>query len=300
MAASPLDLARRAIYVPWTQIPEGHEVELPGRGTTYVTDSPGPAPDSPAVVLLHALGCTGLLTWFAAIRPLQERFRVITLDQRGHGRGIPTDDFTLSDCADDVAALLDALEIDEAIIAGYSLGSIITQRVWRQHPDRVAGLVLCASTAKFQRNLAERFFFAGMGASIAAARGVSRSDHASAAAKAAADQLDLLPNDMHEWAMREFRSTGPKSVAQALAALGHHHSQPWLRSVDAPTAVVVMTKDHVIPTQRQYDLARSIPGATVHEVDDGHAGVVLGAEKFVPVFVEATRTVHARHRDFRR
>lgn len=89
-------------------------------------------------------------------------------------------------------------------------------------------------------------------------------------------------------------------MARVLATLGRHHSQPWLRSIDVPTAVVVMPKDHVIPTSLQYELARSIPGATVHEVEDGHAGVVLGAERFVPIFVEATRTVHARHRDFRR
>jgi pimeloyl-ACP methyl ester carboxylesterase len=124
---TPLDLARRAIYVPWTQIPEGREVELPGRGTTWVTDSPGPSPDAPTLVLLHALGCTGLLTWFPAIHPLRARFRVITLDQRCHGRGIQTTAMTLEDCADDVAALLDVLGVDEALVAGYSMGSMIAQ-----------------------------------------------------------------------------------------------------------------------------------------------------------------------------
>lgn len=298
MPASPLDLARRAIYVPWTRIPEGRLVELPDRGTTYVTDTPGPAPDSPAIVLLHALGCTGLLTWFPAIHPLAQRFRVITLDQRCHGQGIDPPRMRLEDCADDVAALLDTLEIDQAMVAGYSMGSIVAQRVWRQHPDRVRGLVLAASTAKFQRNVAERFFFTGIGASVRATRGLSRSRRGRAAAKAAARQLDLLPDDMHEWAIREFRSTSPKGIAQALDALGQHHSAPWLHRIDVPTAVVVMTRDRVIPTPRQYALARAVKGATVHEVDDGHAGVVLGAEKFVPAFEEAVRTVHARRRDF--
>src|SRR6478609_1668379 len=111
-------------------------VELPGRGSTYVTDTPGPSPDSPTIVLLHAVGCTGLLTWFPSIEPLARRFRVITLDQRWHGRGIQSDEFTVADCADDVAALLDALDLDRAIVAGYSMGSIVAQRVWRRHPDR--------------------------------------------------------------------------------------------------------------------------------------------------------------------
>ena len=72
---------------------------------------PAPTPDSPTVVLLHALGCTGLLTWFPAIEPLSRRYRVVTLDQRWHGQGIQSDDFSLYDCADDVAALIDVLEL---------------------------------------------------------------------------------------------------------------------------------------------------------------------------------------------
>src|SRR6476661_2771628 len=137
-------LARRAVYVPWVPIPEGRMVELPGRGETYVTDTPGPHPDSPTVLLLHAVGCTGLLTWFPSIGALAERFRVVTMDQRWHGRGIQSEEFSLHDCADDVAALIDALDLRQVIVGGYSMGSIIAQRVWRQHADRIEGLVLCA------------------------------------------------------------------------------------------------------------------------------------------------------------
>ncbi len=99
--------------------------------------------DSPTIVLLHALGCTGLLTWFPAIEPLSRRFRVVTLDLRWHGQGIQSEEFSLPDCADDVAALIDVLELDDVIVAGYSMGSIVAQRVWRQHArqDRRAGAV---------------------------------------------------------------------------------------------------------------------------------------------------------------
>ncbi len=131
---SPRQLVRRSFYLPWAPIPEGRMLELPERGSTYVTDTPGPRPDSPTILLLHALGCTGLLTWYPSIRPLAERYRVVTLDQRWHGRGIKSDEFSLYDCADDAAALLDVLGIDRAILAGYSMGSIIAQRTWRQHP----------------------------------------------------------------------------------------------------------------------------------------------------------------------
>jgi len=293
-------LARRAVYVPWVPIPEGSMVELPGRGETYVTDTPGPHPDSPTVLLLHAVGCTGLLTWFPAIGPLLERYRVVTLDQRWHGRGIQSEEFSLYDCADDAAALLDVLDIEQAIVAGFSMGSIVAQRVWRQHPEKVSGLVLCATTDRFRRSASERVFHQGMELAMLGTRGVSRSRTAVRATRTAAEALDLSPADIHDWALREFRSTSPWAVGQALAALGRHHSRPWLSRIDVPTAVVVTMKDRVIPVAHQLDVAQRIPGATIHDIDAGHASCVLESEVFVPAFTEAVATVNARRRDFTR
>jgi 3-oxoadipate enol-lactonase len=291
----PRELVRRSFYLPWAQIPGGRLVELPGRGETYVTDTPGPRADSPAVVLLHALGCTGLLTWYPSIRPLARRFRVITLDQRWHGRGIQSEAFSLHDCADDVAALLDVLGIEQAIMAGYSMGSITAQRVWRQHPDRTAGLVLCATTDRFRSTPSERLFHAGMEVAMVGTRQVSRSRTAVRSARVFAEALHY-DSDLHDWAMREFRSTSPWAVGQAVAALGRHHSRPWLSRIDVPTAVVVTNHDRVISRRRQLDVARRIPGATVHDIDAGHASCLMESETFVPALVEALATVHARHR----
>lgn len=299
-AVSLVTLARRRVALPEVRIPAGRLLELPDRGTTYVTDTPGPHLESPAIVLLHALGTTGLLTWFPAIEALAQRFRVVTLDQRWHGQGIQGPEFSLADCADDVAALVDVLGLEQVVVGGYSMGSIVAQRVWRQHPDIVAGLVLAATTDRFQLSAAERGFFLGMGSSMLALRGVSRSRTALRAARAAVRGGGLEPTDLHAWALRELRSTGPWAVGQALAALGRHHSRPWIGRIDVPTAVVVMMRDRVVPTPRQIALARAIPGATIHEVDDGHAGCVLGAERFVPRFVEAAATVNARRRDLSR
>ena len=296
---NPLSGLRRRVYLPYARIPAGRMVELPGRGSTYVTDTPGPAPDSPTIVLLHALGCTGLLTWFAAIGPLSRRYRVVTLDLRWHGRGIGSDEFSLVDCADDVGALIEVLDLEEAIVAGYSMGSIVAQRVWRQHGDKVRGLVLCATTDRFQMTLPERAFFAGMGATMLGLRTVVRSRTAVHASRTAARALDLEPGDIEEWALAELRSTSPWAVAEAVAALGRHHSRPWLGEIDVPTAVVVNRRDHVIAPARQIAVARAIPGATIHDIDTGHAACALETETFVPAFVEAVATVNARRRDFR-
>lgn len=294
MFTTPHDAVRALVHMPWAPIPEGRLVELPGRGSTWVTDTPGPSPDSPTLLLLHAVGTTGLLTWYPAIPELFTRYRVVTLDQRWHGRGIQSERFSLHDCADDAAALLDVLGTERAVVAGYSMGSIVAQRLWRQHPERVAGLVLCATTDRFRSSFAERTFHEAMEWSMAGLRGVARSGTAATAARAAGRALDLEPSDIHDWALAEFRSTSPWAVGQAVAALGRHHSRPWLGRIDVPTAVVATRKDRVIPLARQLDLARRIPGALIHDIEAGHAACVLEAEVFVPAVVQACATVSAR------
>lgn len=286
--------------MPFARIPAGQMVDLPGRGETYVTDTPGPTDDAPAILLLHAVGCTGLLTWYPAIEPLSRRFRVVTMDQRWHGRGIQSETFSLYDCADDAAALIDVLDLNTPLVGGYSMGSIIAQRVWRQHPDKVEGLVLGATTDHFRRRAAEHGFHASMGVAMQGLRGLSRSRTIRNAARRTAEALDLAPSDIHEWALRELRSTSPWAVAQAVAALGRHHTRPWLSRIDVPTGVVVTEHDKVIPASRQRALARRIPGATIHEIPAGHAACVLQAEIFVPAFVEAAITTAARIGELRR
>ena len=73
---------QRAENAPWTD----RDIELPGRGRTSIREVHGPE-GAPTLVLLHGLAATGRLNWFAALRALSERFRVIVVDHRGHGRG---------------------------------------------------------------------------------------------------------------------------------------------------------------------------------------------------------------------
>ncbi|HET7736187.1 MAG TPA: alpha/beta hydrolase [Nocardioidaceae bacterium] len=287
MSLSPGALLRRAVPFPETEIPPGRVVSLPGRGTTYVTDVPGPTPDAPTVVLLHAFATTGMLCWFPSVAALSEHFRVVVFDQRWHGQGFKEGEFTLQDCAHDVAAIVTELELGPVVLAGFSMGSFVAQRVWRQHPGVVAGLVLGATAERMANTAPERVFHTSMRVTMSALRTLNRSRIARSAGRGAAAALSLEPDEVHRWALREFRSVSPWALGPALAAIGRHHSAPWLATVDVPTAVVVTTRDRVISRARQEHVAELVPGATVHLVDGGHASVVLQAEAFVPVLVEA-------------
>jgi 3-oxoadipate enol-lactonase len=286
--------ARRLLPQPaFDRIPAGRMVELPGRGSTFVIDVPGPSPTAPTVVLLHALGCTAYLSWAMAIGELSRTYRVVTLDQRWHGRGIRSPRFRFSDCADDVAAVMDELGVERAVIAGYSMGGAVAQLVWRRHPERVAGLVLCSTARNYRGASRERLFFPALTAAM-----VPLSRHALTRVERLAATLPEMPSmeiaDAASWGRAEFRSTSAWSMPEVLSELGRFNSAPWIGGVDVPTAVVVTASDHTIPERRQRRLAASIEGATVHEAPGGHASIVLGATTWVPVFLTAVADVVER------
>lgn len=261
-------------------------LELPGRGTTFVAELPGP-PGAPTLFLLHGLACTAYLNWFPVLHELGQQYRVVMMDMRGHGRGIRRGRFfRLRDCADDAIAVADALGIESFIPVGYSMGGPVAQLLWRHHRERVDGLVLCATARNFRGKPQERLFFmmlpalaTGMAFRNPGAFIDSESDEAA---------------DVPSWAWAEFRRTSPWTMVQGVNAIGQFSSHRWIGDVDVPTAVVVTTRDRFIPTARQFRLAHSIPGATVHKCDANHAACVLQADKFAPALYDAVESVTAR------
>jgi pimeloyl-ACP methyl ester carboxylesterase len=131
----------------------------------------------------------------------------------------------------------------------------------------------------------------GLSATLSRSRVIRR------ASTAAFEAIDADSSDTASWGMRQFRSSSPWAVGQAVASLGRHHSTRWLSQVDVPTAVVVTTKDRVIPPDRQRDISARIPGATVHEAACGHAGCVLEHQVFVPALLDAAQSVSTRMRE---
>lgn len=276
------------------RLPPGRAVELPGRGTTFVRELPGPAPDAPVIVLLHGWTVTADLNWFPSYESLGERFRVLAIDHRGHGRGIRSRQrFRLADCADDVAALCDVLGVERVICAGYSMGGPIAMLTWHRHRARVDGLVLCATAPIFRRS--------GMGRIVSAAlpvvAGVGRATPGNVRQAVASRLLGQRLDDdaVGRWARTQIALADPVAVAEAGAALGRFDNRSWLSDIDVPTAVVRTIQDLAVPPGRQAQLAERIPGAAMLDVDADHGGCIAAADEFVPTLVRAAASVaHAR------
>jgi len=269
-----------------------HEVELGRHGVTTVRDIPGP-PGAATVVLLHGLGATGRLNWGPSFRPLSEHFRVLCLDHRGHGRGLRTRRFRLEQCADDVAAIARARAVDRFVAVGYSMGGPIASLTWRRHRDQVEGLVLCATARHFMPRRVARTARLGLPFAAGLARLVPSLAHERLLQRMLARiEHPQLRERVHE----ELAGHDPASILEATRALSGFSSHDWIGEVDVPTAVIVTTRDELVPVTRQRKLAESIPGAEVHEVEGDHSACLSAADRFVPVLVAACRSVDRRAR----
>jgi pimeloyl-ACP methyl ester carboxylesterase len=278
-------------------LPLGRRVELPGRGTTFVREVAGP-PGAPTVVLLHGLVASGGLNWFQAFGPLGRRYRVLAVDHRGHARGLRTRRrFTLADCADDVAALMDVEGIDPAIVVGYSMGGPIAQLLWKRHPQHVRGLVMCATSDRFVPGRREQLVLV---TAMGALAGTTRLGDVVTRVPVGWVQGRIpvgvrgRPDSFRRWARAEMQRHDWRMVAEAAGAIGTYDASRWIGGVDVPTAVLVTTEDRAVAPVEQARLVLRIPSATLHKLDDGH--VACARPRFGPALRKVVDEVEGRAR----
>lgn len=122
----------------------GAVTALSSDGVPIVYDVHGSAdPDAGAstIVLIHGWSCDRSY-WDAQIEPLAARYRVVTLDLAGHGdSGRERENWTIASYGADVAAVVEALDLQRAILVGHSMGGDVAVAAARLVPDRVAGMV---------------------------------------------------------------------------------------------------------------------------------------------------------------
>lgn len=264
-------------------------LDLEGRGRIRVVELAGPE-GAPTLMLLHGLAATGRLNWFTAFSDLAERYHVVAVDHRGHGGGIRTRRFRLRDCADDVVAVADALGVGNFIAVGYSMGGPVAKLCWSRHPERVRGLVLCATARYFTPQRYPVLTRALLPGAVVGAR---------VAPKLVMGQIiegmvrDIRAPKVRDFVRKEMSGSDPAALAQATRAVLRFSSRDWVSDITVPTAVVVTLRDSIVPTRRQVGLAAAIPGARQFEVDGDHFACADDRTNFVPELVAACDFVDA-------
>jgi pimeloyl-ACP methyl ester carboxylesterase len=259
---------------------------------------------APAVVLTDGIGCAGYV-WRLLEPRLALAHRVVHWNYRGHGRSEEPADpsrATLSDCVDDLLAVLDAAGLERAVLAGHSMGVQVCLEAHRRAPGRVLGLLLvCGSygrpidtfhDAPFLRatfplaraaverfpDLARLFFRAAVPTRASVDYALAFEVNARLVAR----------EDLARY-FADLSDVDPLLFVRMLASASEHDALDHLPHVDVPTLVVAGERDTFTPMWLSVKMHSAIPGSELLVLPGGtHVGplelpelVGLRVEKFL-------------------
>jgi len=226
-------------------------------------------PGDVTIVLCHGWLLDSTM-WSAHVPALAALGRTVTIDGPGHGKSEVSKRYTLEEQADAVLELWSEIEIERAILVGFSWGGMMAVRLCVKHPNRVASLALIDTSASSAP------FFARLQAPLVAwwmrRHGVSRSMYFKHLAPAAfgartlrdaprlVEELEpVVTGQSHEGAARALLAINRRSnVADEVAA------------VTAPTLILCGREDRMVPPPHSEALKAGIPHATLEWLDCGH------------------------------
>lgn len=228
----------------------------------------GPA-EGPVRVFANALG-TDLRVW-DPLAPRLSGKRLVRCDKRGHGLSeLTPGPYTLAMLADDLAAILDALELESTIVVGLSLGGMVALALGARRPELVRALVLMDTAPRIGTAATWRERIATV-----EAEGVGALADATMARWFPADFRRDHADEVVRW-----RAMLERTPAAGYAACGAAIAEADLEAAAAAVAVatlcVVGEHDGSTPPDMVRGMASSIPGAEFELVPDaGHLPQVI-------------------------
>jgi 3-oxoadipate enol-lactonase len=250
---------------------------LSSRGREIYYESRG---CGPAVLFLHGAG-SNAATWWQQLPPFSAHYQCVTMDMRCFGRSAaPASEFSMQLFMADALAVLNALDIDRAVVIGQSLGGMIGLRLALEHRERVAAFVASDSTLAIDHpallEALERRDAVQAGASVeqrALGPWFLREQPAMAALYA---QINHFNPSTHRIPPAEWRA--------ALASLlqpGELTPLARLAEVRCPTLFVVGAEDPLVPVAAMREVAALVPDGEVFVIDDaGHSAYFEQAAAF--------------------
>ena len=252
----------------------GHAVQRAGVGLAVWE-----AGEGIPVLLLHGLTATHRYVVMGSTRLERNGHRVISYDARGHGDSSPAPNpsaYAYDDLAGDAVAVLDALEVPRAVLAGASMGAHTVVRVALKHPERVGGVVVI--TPAYEEGDTERE--ARLARWDALADGLRTGGVEGFLAAYGEPRVPAQWRDAVVAVIRQrlARHRHPDAVADALSAVPR--SRPFdslaeLRRIGVPAAVVVSgdEADPEHPRAVGEAYAAVIPGARLVTDEPGHSPI---------------------------
>lgn len=207
-----------------------------------------------ALVFLHGWPDS----WFSFSRVaerISDRYRTLMIDQRGYGESDrPQGGYDIHSMAADVAAFLDALAIDRAMIVGHSFGSFVARRLALDHPDRVDRLALIGTGWLGSNDVLREVHASLNGISDPVSRQFAREFQASTA-------YAPVPGEFFERIVDESLKLPARLWPELLGSVIKYDDRSELPRLSVPTLLLWGDRDALFPRDDQDRLTAAVPRA---------------------------------------
>lgn len=235
--------------------------------------------NGPAVVLIHGYPLCRHM-WRSQVQALAAAgYRVVTCDLRGFGEsGAGDGAVTMELLADDVAALLDRLGIDQAVVGGMSMGGYVLLNLLERHRERLAGalFIVTRAGADDEPTKMRRTALAG---EVAGGRpeAVTEAFEGILFAGETPRRLPELVSEVKGW----MAQPDPRGLVGGLLAMRDRKDYTdLLGSFDLPALVMGAEQDRAVPPEHARILLEGLPEATLCLIDG--AGHMVNLERPEP------------------
>lgn len=261
-----VDRRRRELADDLFAMPDGvthGDIDTPDGGTIHYAEKGSGRP----LVLFHGVTLRHDV-WAPQFNMLADRYRVIAVDLRGHGKSeVGSLGFGMPKLATDVATLLEALDLRDAVLVGHSMGGMTVMQFCGDHADvlneRVAGIALVA-TAAFRTvppylEGGMRWLLARGEVQVANGRGLPGQDRVTT--RAVRLVFGDKPSPRAIQIVAEMTTSMPDAhVIASLQGIVEHDARDALRATRTPSLVVVGTRDTLTPVPLSRRMAHLMPG----------------------------------------
>jgi pimeloyl-ACP methyl ester carboxylesterase len=235
------------------------------------------------LVLLHGLMANR--TFFSRQGELARDFRLITVDLRGHGQSQPgAEPISIRRMAQDVAELVQSLDLRGAIAIGWSLGASVLWRLLSgPAADRFAGAVVVDMTP---RVLNDEDWALGLTDELCAARSNAIRDDFESFAQSAGAAIFTQDGDedrsaLRSWAGEEFARSDPGAIGAVWTSLVGEDFRPLLAEIGQPTLIVHGANSHLYGADTADHLVAALPNARAVTFErSGHSPHIEQPELF--------------------
>jgi 3-oxoadipate enol-lactonase len=258
-----------------TQLPQSGTVQANGQELYYEVHG-----DGPALVLVMGIGYDSSLWTLAQVPALSTQFRVVTFDNRDAGRSSRASrPYTIADMADDLAGLLDALEMQRSHLLGLSMGGMIAQEFALRHADRLDRLVISGSGAAPARSAVDPIgIWSWLKAHDASGEVFGGQQLVSLFSTAFLRNHQAVQDTVALLASNPYPMT-PEAYRRQADAYLRFDALDRLGAITAPTLVVVGEQDLLTPPWIVREVADAIPGARFEVIRGAGSSHVMAIER---------------------